>query len=374
MFYVKNRKEFNILFVIIAILIAGFILSFLIRFLITSVNNLNESNTLQTLYQVANTTLALVDDLQRERGLSSTYLSDRGNFNYTRVKVQQQMTDRSHAAFASVISKSSNAYGLVNISIAIQLYKMLPHIRSLVNTKDPNLAQGVISYFSTINLEFLAGFSKIADVSTQQSTSQIFSAWSSFAFAQEYAGEERAQFSNFFGTGQYGSNYSVALANYNKGSAVVNAQSDYFSVFIAFSSPSEEQSFENWKKDNVTILTNSWRSMALNEGPRAKNLTKIVTAANWVGNLTTKINNLITISNQIGQDLLNEINSIQTTNRINLALDIIAAVCIVVAIAYLSVDVIRAIYEYFDFQKREKQLQNLGIAMKEGDQAPSSWE
>ena len=138
---------------------------------------------------------AVVDELQRERGMSAGYISSKGKLFKTELVAQRRKTDAALSELKSFTSRlSRNATTKVFIEQEERALKKVTStlaMRNAIDDLDATVAEMAKSYTGTI--KSLIGSAKtVASISDDPKLIQSAEMWLNLVWAQEYAGQERA--------------------------------------------------------------------------------------------------------------------------------------------------------------------------------------
>lgn len=204
----------------------------------------------------------LVHQLQRERGLSSGYLSSKGQRFSSQLPQQQQQTDQLHNQFkASLRSFDAKAYshGLSQLLNRVsQQLSGLGQIRSQIRQRSINPASA-ISYYSNMNVQLLNITTEFSLLTDNVKISHATSSYYYFSMAKEQAGKERAILSQVFSQDSFNDTSFKAFID------VRTRANLYTEQFKLQSSANQKQQVASLLQGEATRAVSTLRDKALNQ-------------------------------------------------------------------------------------------------------------
>ena len=275
---------------------------------------------------------ALVHELQRERGLSATFIASKGSQMRDEVTKQRAASDRARGAAEAAMQRlAAGAAPEATASLAAltNVLAQWSSTRTAVDSLSMSSAQVIAFYTSMIatitkTIEIAAGRNADGDVAA------AIAGYLGLVKAKEIAGLERA-------TGASALAGTLDLAAFARLSALDAAQEAYFQVFLSHAPAAQRQAVEARLKGDAVDRVKAMRKTVLEAGPGGD--TKGLTGKAWFEATTARIDALKGAEDLFAQHLgaLAQSKLDEANQRLVLLLAVIlGGSCFSVAIAHLS--------------------------------------
>jgi methyl-accepting chemotaxis protein len=256
-----------------------------------------EMRRLQTLTELAVRISALVHETQKERGATAGFLGSKGaEFGDVLPKQRTTTDDRLQAlrTFLKTFDASQFDTEFQNrLRTATASLDNLPQIRTQVS-KFETEAPPAIGFYTNANTQLLETVSSMRRVSSNAKLTMAISAYVNLLQGKEHVGIERAVLSNTFAQDKFGPGM------YRKWVQLVTLQDRFTAEFLASTTPAEMNFYEQTLKGPSIEKVASYRKIA-----EDKFLTGAfgVNASEWFGMVTTKIDLLKKVEDQLSTNL-----------------------------------------------------------------------
>ncbi|QEP43407.1 methyl-accepting chemotaxis protein [Ectothiorhodospiraceae bacterium BW-2] len=218
-----------------------------------------ESAQLIPLVELSTSISALVHELQKERGMSAGYIGSAGAQFRDKLPQQHQLTDRQRQQLQQRRSELAlhhlGASFLQEINRLLTQLERLDEVRGQVIGLQLPLSEA-LSYYTTLNGDFLELISSKMDVINNGHFSRNLSAYANFLLAKERSGIERAVLANTFAQDKF------ADGMYLKFSALVSEQNSYEAVFLSLATPAQISHYRQLIQNPVVQETERMRQIA----------------------------------------------------------------------------------------------------------------
>ena len=199
--FINNLRIRNKLVLMLIFPILG-LLYFSIVGMMERVSLVNELNTLQPLARVSTGIGAMVHELQKERGMTGVFMSNKGTKFVTELQGQRPEVDKRIAEMKSILDTIKiERYGSEfknSVHTALNKLSKLGSHRDAASALSIPASEG-IGYYTDTNALFLQVVANITKVSSDAEISKLVFAYVNFMQEKEKAGIERAVMSNVFG-------------------------------------------------------------------------------------------------------------------------------------------------------------------------------
>jgi methyl-accepting chemotaxis protein len=285
-----------------------------------SLTKIREADAVKRYVQVGDVVLALVHEVQKERGMTAGYLGSQGSKFGTELKSQQQRVDDAVMRMNAILDETKlDKKTRHDID---ELHSKLSNksaIRSQVINQSINLADA-LAYYTSINVLGLATITDISSISSQKSVSFELAAIYFFSLAKESAGIERAVLSNVFAKND------INLALRTRFNALVSAQNRALDSAMLFAKGEIKQQFDQALADNSFKVVQQYRDIVNNQDNQFG-----VDANTWFSAATKRIDVLRATETQALQVVIAEANGIdkQATSSMVMQIALLASVLLV---------------------------------------------
>ena len=275
---------------------------------------------------------ALVHETQKERGATAGYLASNGTKFKTKLLMQQKLTDNK---LNIVKRKFKNLnFSLYDIKfkreIDTSLFQLnqLSEIRSRIFAQEISL-KNAVKYYTTLNTHIINTTASLIPSAPGAKCTKTLNKYYTFLMAKEKAGIERAILAMTFTKNKFEDGLKVKLTK------IVTQQSTYLELFLANSSDDKTLlKFYNDKTNSSTFHeVQRLRDIALNATTIGGFNTD---ASKWFNSITAKINLLKQVEDNLSNDLLSHINTINDEQSNSLIMLIILGILVIFISAVLG--------------------------------------
>lgn len=295
------------------------------------INTLDSMGQIQELVSVSVNISAAVHELQKERGLTSIFLTSKGKSAGDKLQQQRQTVDSKLSALNAIFNggkswRLGKDFQNAVKSVHAALLRLAGH-RSKVDALEIPTKEGVAFYTQTIEnmFEVIALSSRI---SHDSGISKAINAYVNFLKCKENAGLERALMSRVFTADKF---HAGGFAQFN---ALISAQETYLKVAESFMSPDLAVFLKQKLQDPVIAQVQNLRGIAL--GHYMQESLGKVDSQEWFDAMTKKIDILKTIDDKISADLLDQAKAGQTKAAGEFSILIISLLVVLAAAVILT--------------------------------------
>ena len=247
----------------------------------------------------------LIHETQKERGSSSGYISNHGLKFKDELLTQRVKTNEKITALKDFMLNMDNNYILEYIKKPLVYLKELKQMRILIDNLTINTTKE-IKFYSEMNDEFIGIIVELSKTSEITKITKNLIAYSSFLYAKENAGIERALGTAILSHDKFEKSQRVYFTN------LVAAQKLYLKTFLKFVSKDGSifyrKTFFGKDIDIVRTIRNTIFSKdnSFNVEPKI-----------WFKNITSKINKLKLVDNYLEEEILINIdNKLNKTHKL----------------------------------------------------------
>ena len=288
-----KRREFIVpTFMIIFIVLLLTINLFYIKY-----NNYKSLKNLENAINISIKLSNLVHEVQKERGMSSGYLtSDKKEFTKDLQK-QRALTDTNIKEYQKTFNKYKNSLPYIvknSLEIANKSIKQLYKVRKQIDNQDITAINSIKSY-TKINKNLLDPMVYISKKYKIPTLSTYMIAYTSFLYAKENAGIERA-----IGTHIILSPH-ITQQDINEFNSLIIKQKTYYDIFIKYTSDNFLKKYNNIEYSQIFKNVQNYRNIILSANQ--KNIKKI-NVKDWFNKITAKINKLEELEDYLSQEIL----------------------------------------------------------------------
>jgi len=308
-------------------------------------NRANSIEKISKLVEVAPTISALVDEIQKERGLSAGYIGSRGGASFLeKLNLQRKLTNKARTELNNILNNFDSAvYGSVFSNRLLKAEKALSKldsVRDKVSSLKYSIGQMAGYYTPTIAKELnLISYASV--LSNQADITKAVASYENYLQAKERAGIERAMGANGFGKGVF------APKIYQKFVSLIAAQKIFISRFETFASSEEVQFNKEILKDKVVAKVTSMRKIALNAGTGGE-LNSNITGTKWFETVTKKINLMKKVEDKLAKDLGGLLSKSQTSANSSLSAVLFTSLAMLALIVILGIKIVFSIIKPID--------------------------
>ncbi len=253
---------------------------------------------------------ALVHELQKERGLSSGYISSYGDNFGPELTAQRKLTDEQFRLLDEYKSANPDAVAAVKASLddAFQQRSKLAELRKQVDGTEIEAATS-FAYYTSLNFMYLNVTAAVASSCKDPDLMRSATSYFSFAKAKEEMGKERATINAVIATDYF------TTETYRRTFGILAAQQSYIDVFFRFASDQALASYNQQEKSDAFKKVDDIRSTVTSKGMEGN---FGLQAPDWFKAITAKIDLMKGIEDDITTDIQGQTSSLITLARANL--------------------------------------------------------
>jgi len=277
----------------------------------------------------------LVHETQKERGMTSLFVSSKGQKYGPELDHQRAETDKRQAEYQALVGSGDRALAaaIVALTDANASLHRLPDVRARashlqVEAKDTN------AYFTSMNHQFLVGLGSIASISSNADLGRLAQAYYAYLNAKEKTGAERANMVNAF-TADHFSEGQFALHN-----SFLSAANTFLEVFQLLAPPEVVAEYRQHLTDSAFENVAAMERIAQE---RQATGSLGVNPVTWIETITAKINTMKTIEDHQARILIERAGAAASAARATLVSSIIFCVVLIGLTLALSFLIIRDI-------------------------------
>lgn len=317
----------------------------------------NNNSELKKMVELSVTYSNLVHELQKERGATAGFLGSQGTKFISELSQQRKATDKKSQAQKRFLQQveftDSKVVALTN-SVKQELVK-LSTIRSQVSSQKISTAQA-ISFYTTLNKQLLSVTEIIVSLSQNAEISRELISYYNFIQGKERAGIERAVLSNAFATNHFTPNTFARFIS------LVSEQNTYINNFVVLGSSTLTSAFLNLMDSPVVREVNQLRNIA-------KERSSIgdfdVDSVEWFNSATSRINLLKQTEDRIATHLQHLSNSLISTAKtaliINLAIAIAIFLIIIALVTFVTKDMLGQVKDLTSVMSQMRERNDLSV-------------
>ncbi len=219
----------------------------------------NEMGRLLTLADLTVKASSLVDELQKERGISAGFLGSRGRIFATELKKEREAVDKALAEFEKSMEEYSRMGSGVQkeqflqiLTGAVNNFQVMKKNRANVDNLEISPDE-VLNYYTYTIEPLLFTVSYITQLSSDPEIARMLIAHSNFLQAKEKAELERAILNNTFAQGSFSQGF------YERFNTLVIEQDTYLKVFTSLAT-----------QEQVSVYRNKFRGSYIDEVNRMR--------------------------------------------------------------------------------------------------------
>ncbi|MGE0738232.1 nitrate- and nitrite sensing domain-containing protein [Sulfurimonas sp.] len=247
---------------------------------------------------------ALVHNLQKERGASAGFISSKGESFASQLQSIRAGSDTAlrelEIFYANMHIKEYTPNLQTKLAKAMQNMQKLQEVRSGVSSL--GISAGVsVAYYTGANNDFIASIEEMAKMSSNAQMNNLINAFVNFLASKERAGLERAVLSSTF------SRDSFAEGFYEKFITLLSEQNTFMNKFLFLASDATKTLYEETMHANAVEEVEKMRKIALSKPDGGFN----IDAIHWFNTITTKIDLLKKVEDEISLGLQKDVASLQ---------------------------------------------------------------
>jgi len=317
---VKSKLTFMLLFPLLGLLIFASLESK------DYYNQYESMNKLRKVTILATKISSMVHEFQKERGLTASYLVNKAKKFNKELTIQKELTDKKIKEYESylhtldILNEKKHFRDLVQKSN--NKLEKISDVRRKILSLDLKL-NNALSYYTNTNNSFLNVVLGLSDFSNDAEFSKEIGAYSTFLYAKDETGLERALGTVIF------SNDKFKPGMRRKFTTLVSQQDAYLYMFLHYASEKTKKFYEKTVSGNIIKDVNEMRNVILN-GNAIGGLG--VDASLWFDTITQKINLLKRVDDYQSNLLIHDANEI-SNNAYNGLMIILGFATVIVIIA-----------------------------------------
>jgi len=328
-----KRREFIVpTFIIIFIVLLLTINLFYIKY-----NNYKSLSNLENAINISIKLSNLVHEVQKERGMSSGYLtSDKKEFTKDLQK-QRALTDINIKEYQKIFYKYSETLPDIvkqSLELANQSIKQLYNIRTKIDTQHITAMESIKTY-TQINKNLLAPMVYISKKYKISTLSTYMIAYTNFLYAKENAGIERAIGTHIILC------HHITQKDINAFNTLIIKQDTYYQMFIQYASSNFLQKYKGLENSKLFKDVQYYRDIILSANQQKINH---IDVKDWFNKITAKINKLEELENYLSQEIL-DITKIKISyawiNLLQFIVYTITGLIVILLILYFIIHLIR---------------------------------
>jgi len=240
----------------------------------------------------------LVHEIQKERGMSSGYLSSHGREFKEELKVQRELTNERINKYYEILNSGKNNLA-INVKHSLlstnESINSIITIRKQVDSFQID-AKTAIRLFSNINDNLLSPMVTISQTYKIPDISQSMIAYTNFLYYKEQMGIERA-----VGTNIILSYDEVTYQDILEFNALIIKQQTYYKIFLQYASDNFKRKYNNLNQNQYFQNVYTLQNIILSYD---KKLISQININKWFYQITSKINKLEEIDDFLSSEIL----------------------------------------------------------------------
>src|SRR5690606_16203081 len=240
----------------------------------------------------------LVHEVQSERALSVSFLGARGTHFGTELERQRKSVDDALRRLKTYIAEQSTPLTMIGLKTHLEmglseLDRLISNRPAVSNLSATGLE--VTNLYTQTIAALLGGISQMTTQSSNGELSHALSAYGSFLWMKELAGQERATLNGVFASD------AVLPAVYRQFLAILAGQENYRRAFELYASDNLVSTFKETYVGESVAATTAMRQVVMDKA----NVGGFgIDAADWQDKQTQNINLLKSVEDRISQELL----------------------------------------------------------------------
>lgn len=271
----------------------------------------------------------LVHEVQSERALSVSFLGARGTHFGTELEHQRKSVDDALRRLKTYIAEQSTPLTMIGLKTHLEmglseLDRLISNRPAVSNLSATGLE--VTNLYTQTIAALLGGISQMTTQSSNGELSHALSAYGSFLWMKELAGQERATLNGVFASD------AVLPAVYRQFLAILAGQENYRRAFELYASDNLVSTFKETYVGESVAATTAMRQVVMDKA----NVGGFgIDAADWQDKQTQNINLLKSVEDRISQELLDLAGKINSAawSAFNFALGISLVLLVLVSSA-----------------------------------------
>lgn len=366
MSFINNLKMKNKLILLFIFPIIG-IAYFLVGEVWEKSIQLKAAGDIQALSSLAAEISGVVHELQKERGLTSLYTSNRGTESAAVLSEQRTKTDKKiddlHTFLTGFKAEQFGFEFKKILDEAMLNFNSLKERRNYANSLAASMNE-IIGYYTNTIAQFLNVVSYMPRVSKDPEITTLTVAYVNLMLAKEKAGQERAIMSNTFEKDIFGKGM------FRKFTSVVDSQTTYINVFLLMVPLDEKEFYKSKMQGQFIDEVEKMRNTAFEKADTGN---FGVDAGHWFKVMTGKINLLKEVEGKLSADLNNKSADIKSSVQRTLVFYIIITAITIIVSSVLTYIIVRSILmPLYQMGEASKRLANgeldVSVEINSGDE------
>ncbi|MDR3435198.1 nitrate- and nitrite sensing domain-containing protein [Telmatospirillum sp.] len=274
----------------------------------------------------------LIHELQRERGMSSLFLSSKGQTYGSELQVQRQATDARLALYSHSIDASIAGYAGSQTEERIRKANValvgLSAIRDRVSSQQTT-ARDAISFYSATIADLLAEVESMAAGTTNADLERKIGAYLNLLNLKEKAGQERAAGAAGFAAGKFPPEL------FQRYLELASAQRTYEQIILLSLDSSERQLFQSAMADSSTVDVERYRQGAFDAFAGTAPLS--LEATEWFRLSTKRIDRLKAVEDSLATDLLRQSTTLRQSAEWESLKQLLAILSVVILVGLFGI-------------------------------------
>lgn len=303
--YLRNARLRTKLFAIVLVPMLGLGYLALVRALDAN-DQVRSAEVLGSVTRIGVATGNLLHETQKERGMSSGFLSSKGQKFAGQLDEQRAKTDKQLAELRATLSDDIPEVVRTRLGEALKLIDQLPTVRSRVKGFQIEV-QEEIGYYTNVNTRLLDSLAAVASVTPDAELGRNATGYLGFLTAKEKTGIQRAQMTNVFTAGKFADDAQYLLI-----ASVIASRNTYIDVFTANTPPEIATAYSKHATEAAFTQTATLEQTAMNGGSKG---TYTVDPQVWFDTITGKIDLMKQLEDQQADHLLSRASDIASSAR-----------------------------------------------------------
>ncbi|MEQ1530852.1 MAG: nitrate- and nitrite sensing domain-containing protein, partial [Methylococcales bacterium] len=268
-----------------------------------------EMITLESLADVSVKIGALVHELQKERGMSTSFIGSKGSKFASELPLQRVKTDKMlemlQARLNSFDPGSYRGELKTVLGVAMNNLGELSAKRNIISALGMEATQSIAYYSNTIH-SLLDVPSQVSTLSSNSEISRLASSYSSLLKAKERAGIERGLLTMVFVSDQF------TLDTQSRFLKNLSAQDVYTDLFFTYALDSQKDFYNTKISGPAVVEVARIKKVAMDKGTESG---LGIDPVHWFKSVTEKIDLIKEVENKLSDDLLNAADKLKNNSQ-----------------------------------------------------------
>ncbi len=268
--------------------------------------SMSQSQILEKQILISEQISKLVHEMQKERGLSAGFVASKGTKFANEIKEQRILTDKEYKTLRDMVAENNDVDSrfLSALQQGLELVEKISQTRQKADTSmntQENVGGQVVGYYTTTIAFLLDSVLESTKIINDAQLAKSMVAYTSFLYAKERAGLERAT-----ANGIFVANVAPNNAGYNKVVSLIAEQEAFLKIFLSLASQQSLDFYHNAIKHQSFAEVDKMRNI-LHEKRHSGDFG--IDAKVWFDTITQKINVLKDIEDFIASYINKSINA-----------------------------------------------------------------